>query len=591
MSKDTVDGERIRRTETLRRRPGPGLASVILLAGLACSDAGSGPTIPPDEVVPEPELPRAVACDGDTVAPVPMSRLGATAYERALRSLLGDEAIDAIAPIMAIYRPVAIGPYDSHLGPASAAEVEAQLEIGSAAAMAVMARPSARARVLPCLVDIETKDDSSVKACAHALAEHLGARALRRTLQPEDLERFLSGQTIGAADGVVDGFVTLMSTILIDPEFHYFMEFGTNDGQSRLSSGEAAARLARILWDDLPDEQLMAAAAANFVAPDWDAEVDRVWAEPRTRQALARFAHDWLALDDMPLPLSAWSPTSDGRIALRLAAIREVQTFFTDSVVDRGGTYADLLLDPTARIANPELASIYGVVADANNPVMLPREKGRAGLLTRVGWLATPAIPGTNAGHLVRRGEHLSRFLCDEIPPPNPNVVGVIQPLNTRETPEESLRDRFARLTGEAPCKGCHATLEAHGAPFGHHGAMGEWIDREQNRVTGSAPREVEITTAAQVDIDGERVSVDSAPALSEQIARSSAGPRCLVEQIVQRLYGRELQPSDRCLVDRLTQTLSPADGGEPGSIENLVKLALKSPEFWHRAAVTMEAP
>jgi len=548
------------------------MAMMALVVGLGCS----GPQ-------PAPEQPVPATCEGDTIAPLPLARLGATAYERALRSLFGDEAINAIASTQSTFRPVAIGSYDSHLGPVTAGEVEAQFEISSAAALAVMASPAARARLLPCLVDIETQDAAAVKMCVVALADRLGTRALRRALQPEELARFKASYDIGAVDGVVDGFVTLISAIVIDPEFHYFLEFGTTDGHERLSPNEGAARLARILWDDFPDDTLLAAAATGFGAPSWDAEIDRMWTDPRARHALSRFVFDWLELDHVPLPLSVWAPTSNERTALRLATINEVEDFFTEGVFDRAGTYVDLLLDSVARIANPALATIYGVPPDSKDPVVLPAEYGRAGLLTRVGWLSTSVIPGTNAGNLVKRGARLARFLCDEIPLPDPSIAGAIRPVNTRDSPEQPLRERFSRLTKDTPCNGCHATLEAFGAPFGHYGAMGEWIVTESNRV-GAVTHAVPIATDAELIIDDVVIPVSDGHDLSERIAASTAGPKCLVEQMVQRLFGRQVQSSDRCLVDRLTLALLPDDSGHPGTIENMIKLALKSPEFWHRA-------
>jgi hypothetical protein len=101
---------------------------------------------------------------------------------------------------------------------------------------------------------------------------------------------------------------------------------------------------------------------------------------------------------------------------------------------------------------------------------------------------------------------------------------------------------------------------------MGHFGSLGQWIDAER---VGEA--ELPIDTAAEVLLDGQAVPLSDAVTLSEALASSVEGPRCLAQSLARNMLGRALTEDDACLVDELARALS----GETDGTQQSVRAAL----------------
>ena len=91
--------------------------------------------------------------------------------------------------------------------------------------------------------------------------------------------------------------------MLMSPRFVNHLEIdGTRSRPRRrpaaLIAYEIASRLSYIFWQTMPDEALFAAAADGSLATDagFAAQLDRVFADPRTRDTLWQFWNEWLRL-------------------------------------------------------------------------------------------------------------------------------------------------------------------------------------------------------------------------------------------------------------------------------------------------------
>src|SRR5690606_30219811 len=125
-----------------------------------------------------------------------------------------------------------------------------------------------------------------------------GRRALRRSLQAEEVDQFLNGETgqggaLGhaLADGdFYTGVDTFLRGILQDPEFLYRIEIGTpvqgDIGVFKLSDNEVATRLSYFLWGSTPDDWLLDRAEQG----DLDEPAD-------VREAAIHMLQDMRALD------------------------------------------------------------------------------------------------------------------------------------------------------------------------------------------------------------------------------------------------------------------------------------------------------
>ena len=117
--------------------------------------------------------------------------------------------------------------------------------------------------------------------------------------------------------------------------------------------------------------------------------------------------------------------------------------------------------------------------------------------------------------------------------------------------------------------------LDAFGAPFGHYGASGQWIAVETVDVDGQSV-EIEIDASSTPTLD-DAVAVDGAIQLSEAIAASTVGPRCLADQLVRNVVARPLETGDTCLAETARDALVPEDGAAESLRDAIVRIVTSS--------------
>jgi Protein of unknown function (DUF1592)/Protein of unknown function (DUF1588)/Protein of unknown function (DUF1595) len=531
-------------------------------------DSGSG-----DDATP-------AGCD-DTPPRASLVRVNRVLYTNALESAFGVAAVDRVRDALDSLPSAGGGVFATELPPPSFSEVTAYVEIASRLAFELTRDETRLGELRLCLTDVPPGVDPRNDACVAGFVDELAPKLLRRPLDPDDRERFMSDYEVGGVQSVNEGIATLIVAMLNDPRFLYFLELDGEEiepGVLELDDHELAARLARVLWDSVPDEELMLAADAGLDDEALAAQVDRMLNDERARVAFGRFFHDWLGLATLPYPSEDLFPDADEREALRDDMQAELLQFAQAVTFDQAGTYADLLLDRTAFVSSPELAQVYGIEV-APGGVELPAGE-RAGLLTRAGWLATIEIRASNAGHLIKRGAKLGRLICRPLPSPDPGNFPQTDPADPATNPTQGIRERFNAATEEAQCASCHALLDGYGAPFGHYGAAGQWIELEEIVAEDGSTVELPIDAAASVPIgpDGQ-TAVEDALALSQALADDPAGALCLSEQLVRNAVGRPVEADDACLTGTASDLLAPADG-TPRAIREAVVAMLTSPYF-----------
>ena len=500
------------------------------------------------------------ACGPDDVPGIALGRVNRAGYVNALRDVFGETLTDDLDAVLGAIPSSHVGQFSTELGAPSYAEVSAQVNAAFAVAGHLTRDADALQSLAPCLADVPTGAVLTDDACLSGLAQTLGRRILRRPLTEQDVQRFADDYAIGADHDVAEGVATLLTAMLIDPDFLYDRQVGEAEGDLvTLTAHETAARLARVLWNSVPDEALLDAADTGLDDAALRAEAERMLEDPRARVALQGFFFDWLELEGVPFASETTIADADDRAALREAMGDGLTDFASATVLDGEGTYADLMLDRTAYVDNEDLANLYDVQISAG-PVTLP--ESRAGLLTRAGFLATHEIPGTNAGHLIKRGARISAFICRPLPLPDADNFPQEDPAEPGANPTQGIRERFNEATSEATCAACHVQLDSLGAPMGHFGSLGQWIDEERVGTTT-----LPIDTAAEVILDGSPVPLSDAVGLSEALAASVEGPHCLAQSLARNMLGRALTEDDACLVEELAAALSGEADGTPRSV------------------------
>ncbi|MEC8943222.1 MAG: DUF1592 domain-containing protein, partial [Verrucomicrobiota bacterium] len=135
----------------------------------------------------------------------------------------------------------------------------------------------------------ERKDPAALRRYAHEFA----ARAFRRPLTPEQRRIFVDSRF----DQQPDPHLALRHSMLLVLTSPRFLYPGLAENKGRPDSYTVASRLALILWDGLPDKQLLQAAKQDKLrTPEQiSAQVQRMLPDRRTRQKMQGFFRHWLA--------------------------------------------------------------------------------------------------------------------------------------------------------------------------------------------------------------------------------------------------------------------------------------------------------
>ncbi|MCA9621374.1 MAG: DUF1592 domain-containing protein, partial [Myxococcales bacterium] len=412
---------------------------------------------------------------------------------------------------------------------------------------------------------------------ARAFVETFGRRAYRRPLSEEEVLAYLDVFTDAATiyDTGTDfekGVRLCLQGFLQSPHFLYRVERSSEvgpDGLIALDGWEVAAKLSYMLHNSMPDDDLFAAAEAGQLDSaegiltqakrlfDADDEAARAMVESFHEQ-LYQFDHYHDLYKD-PDKFPAFTPD----LGLDM---EEEARMFVDHVVFSGGGLHELLMSRTTFV-NAELAALYGLEGsydDTFQEVTLDASE-RAGLLTRIGFLAANATPKEQ--NTIHRGVFVNlRLMCNKLPAPPDNVAG-LPPAGDFATN----RERVDAHTGAGTCgASCHAPLiNPPGYALESFDAVGAFQDLENG-----AP----VNTATTWFFDGEEKDVADAVALSQLIADSDQAHACYAKRLLEYGYGRTAQEGDEITIEAL------AASSKESSIEALVLALTQTKAFRTRA-------
>ena len=282
-----------------------------------------------------------------------------------------------------------------------------------------------------------------------------------------------------------------IASILISPDFCYRIDldprsaagettkpvtFSAATSGRALSSYALASRLSYFLWSSMPDQELLAhAAAGDLQRPEvLLAQTRRMLKDPRVSGLATEFTGNWLdfrrfenynAVDRERFP----SFTSELREAMFQEPIRYVQ-----DMIHNDRPIPDLLYG-NYTFVNPVLAKHYGmpeVKGNANTWVRVDdaARYQRGGLLPMAVFL-TANSPGLRTSPVKRGYWVVHRVLGQVIPPPPP----VVPELPSDEAKSDlPIRDMLAQHRANPVCASCHARFDTFGLAFEGYGPVGD---------------------------------------------------------------------------------------------------------------------
>jgi hypothetical protein len=387
---------------------------------------------------------------------------------------------------------------------------------------------------------------------AKAFITSFGQRAFRRPLTDAEvtthLGLFNQGPTLyPGVDAFKAGASLVIQAMLQSPYFLYRTELGTAaPGATKvpLNDWEVAAKLALSITNTIPDDTLLAAAAAGQLHDPAGvaAQAKRLMDGPTGTAGLSNFnlqvyrlgVYDGIIRDATAFP--DFKPGAP-------AAMKQEVLQFLDWMFTQSRGIRDFYTTPVGFV-DSLLAPLYGVTGNySSDPAMLTKvdldPAKRSGLLTQAGFLSSYISSG-NEPDIIHRGVFIAeRLLCKTLPPPDPKAVGTVIP----DTPGLTNRQRVEMITGKGTCgEACHAVLfNPLGYGFENYDAIGEYRTMDQGQT---------VDAAATYTLDGQLRSFNDGVELSHLLADAKETHACYVQNMMTYLNGRALDPDEQVTVD-----------------------------------------
>jgi hypothetical protein len=425
----------------------------------------------------------------------------------------------------------------------------------------------------------QPRQESEERACATQILSRIARLAYRRPAMPADVHTLIEFFDRGRREGgsFDEGVQFALERVLVDPDFLLRVyrdpaSARTSTTPYRLSDLELASRLSFFLWNSIPDEGLLDAAAQGRLArPEvLDEQVRRMLADPRATRALVEnFAAQWLNLRRVREVVvhPELYPHYDESL---LEAFEQETKLFLASTLGEDRSVLDLLR-ANYTFVNERLARHYrmpGIYGSRFRRVTLPNPDERGGLLAHGSILATTSYPDRTSP--VLRGKWLLDNMFGTPPPPPPPGVSttLVEPPPGALPP--TIRERLAQHRQNAACASCHAAIDPLGFALEHFDAIGGWRTMDE----AGKPVDATGTTLSGATVQG----LSGLRALL--LAEPDQFPRTVTEKLMAYGLGRRLEYYDRPAVRQIVRAAA-ADNYRWSS---LILGIVKSPAFLMRS-------
>ena len=444
--------------------------------------------------------------------------------------------------------------------------VRGYFDIARMTADAIVQDDMRRSRMFGDCVDTASEDHSS---CIMPFIDSFGLWAMRRPLTEEERDFFhhaVFANDRQSYEATPQALADLLVAFLISPNFVYRVETGgdeIDEGLFDLDAYGLASRLSYHFWGSMPDEELFAAAADGSLMTEsgYEAQVERIYADERTRVTFQHFFHEWLELYKAGDPFGGVTSGNAQKMAFiegvdvspqlrdnMIAEALEMTEYYRER-----GTFDDLFTSTASFARTADLAAIYEVPTwNGEEPLVEFPTPERQGVLGRAALLTAATVQT----HPILRGVRIrENFLCDELGAPPANVNQDIDEAD--EFAGATTRERVEFLTSPGGCAGCHQYINGLGFPLETFDALGRHRSAEMVIDTEGGVEMFPLNVAATPLIDG----------LTDD--RTVAGPADLVDELMQ---GGQLQDcfAQHYVRFALGLTADPSFGGDLETVEVL---------------------
>jgi hypothetical protein len=391
-------------------------------------------------------------------------------------------------------------------------------------------------------------------------------RAFRRPLK-EELRKAFVDRILAESSDPATAIRRIVILTLKSPRFLY------RDSASDADPSEVASRLALTMWDSIPDQQLMQAAASGKLKKPEDIrrQAERMAADPRAKSKLKSFFDHWLKID------GEGEVTKDPKKfpGFDKSLVADLRTSLDLLVEDAGlGEKSDFrrLLTTDDLFLNGRLAKFYGAKTTEPNAfksVVLDAGK-RAGVLSHPFLLTSFAYSGESSP--IHRGLFVARGILGLGLRPPPEAVA---PLAPSLHPDLTTRERVTMQTKPEACQTCHAVINPLGFTLENFDAAGRFRDKDRSKPINAS--------GEYLTREGKRVTFSSVDELAKFLVGNPETHEAFVEQLFHHLVQ---QPVRAYGADRLDELRKAFVAGEFNIRKLSVEIAVQTASQHRRVAL-----
>ena len=477
-----------------------------------------------------------------SLQPLTVRRLTHSQYSNTVRELLGDLS----QPANVFPKEDFIHGFKNQLEGQNISPLQAEAYSDAAERLARSALRGGDPRNL-----ISMKPSSpSDPVAAQSFVRQFGLKAFRRPLTDDETNKyvrlFLKGST--KASEFNAGAQLVIEAMLQSPNFLFRIQRREDLNHEQF---EIASQLSYLLWDTMPDEEMLQAASANQFSDvaQIEARARRMLDDPRAAIALDEFLAQWMRFDRVLDATRDRRKYREFHSEVAAAMAEETRQLFRHLVWNNLNFMEFFTADYT--FISTSLSQIYGMPLPAMefSRVDYPADSGRSGILGHGSFLVLTSKPAetspTSRGLFIR-----NHFLAQEIAPPPPGVNAVL-PEITEDNPLTNRQRLSVHLNSEA-CASCHRLIDPIGYGFEQYDAIGGFQSKMAVRFGGRdnpSTKELDLDTAAFVQ--GIPNSEFSRPKeLGKLLAGNETCQRCIVKQFFRYAFGREESSADQPILD-----------------------------------------
>ncbi len=468
-----------------------------------------------------------------------LRRLTRSQFRNAVRDIFGVE-VDVTKLDSDIGQFAAIGAGAVETSPRGVEQYQTAIE---EAVDAVWSDATKRGQFIGC-----TPGSAVADACTRTFIETMGRRAWRRPLEAAEVDQLASVASTAVTElgSGVEGVRWATVAMFISPSFLYRPELGTADatGKLRFTGYEAAGRLAFLIWNSLPDKQLLddAASGALSTTEGLRTAVNRLLdaSNGAGREAVGEFAQQYMELDRVLSQPKDTGLYPSYNAALQVGMVRDMRATWEGLAFDDKANALTLFSTPKVTV-NAELAKLYGLDATGLTSttfktMSLPADSARVGILSKAGFLSQFA--NQREGSPTLRGKFIREWLMCKVVPPPPEGVALVLPELDPNRPTTK-RQRLDAHRQSPECAGCHALMDPLGLPLENFDAIGTYRTTE---------------SGLPIDSSGEvnGVSIANSRAMGEAIAQSKPIAACMVRRFHAYAVGHEERDVDGTVINDL---------------------------------------